>query len=153
MQSATSFALPKPTPTRPASSPTTTRAEKLKRRPPLTTFAQRLMCTTFSVNGSSSTGLSLRPPRLLSRPPNGFFLLLNFLKAGFSAIFSTTGAASLAGAAAGISSAVGAASTGATALAGASSEIGFSLLLLVISKSAPNFSRRRIKSRLSRMAE
>ena len=43
MHSATSVALPNPTPTRPSLSPETMRAEKLKRRPPLTTLAQRLM--------------------------------------------------------------------------------------------------------------
>jgi len=37
----TSLALPYPTPTLPLRSPTTTRAAKLNRRPPLTTFAQR----------------------------------------------------------------------------------------------------------------
>src|ERR1700722_10363861 len=47
--SETSFALPKPYPTRPLWSPATISALKLKRRPPLTTFAQRLMNTTFSV--------------------------------------------------------------------------------------------------------
>src|SRR5262245_36463813 len=46
--SGTSFALPRPNPTRPALSPTTTSALKLKRRPPLTTLATRLMWTTFS---------------------------------------------------------------------------------------------------------
>lgn len=40
-------------------SPLTTRAEKEKRRPPLTTLAQRLMNTTFSASwGPSSTGAS-----------------------------------------------------------------------------------------------
>src|SRR5207248_11575650 len=47
--SATSFALPKPTPTFPSWSPATINAVKLKRRPPFTTLAQRLMKTTFSV--------------------------------------------------------------------------------------------------------
>src|SRR5579875_92143 len=41
--SGTSLALPRPNPTRPRPSPTTTSALKLKRRPPLTTFATRLM--------------------------------------------------------------------------------------------------------------
>ena len=50
MASATSPALPRPTPTRPCLSPTTISALKLKRRPPLTTLAERLMKTTFSVN-------------------------------------------------------------------------------------------------------
>src|SRR5690606_1448748 len=52
--SGTSFALPKPIPTLPSSSPTTTRAEKLKRRPPLTTLATRLMWMTRSRRLSSS---------------------------------------------------------------------------------------------------
>src|SRR5512140_2789074 len=55
MASGTSFALPRPTPTCPASSPTTTRAEKLKRRPPFTTLATRLMLITRSLSFSSSS--------------------------------------------------------------------------------------------------
>src|SRR5689334_16343356 len=54
MASGTSLALPRPTPTWPAPSPTTTRAEKLNRRPPFTTLATRLMFTTRS---SRSFGL------------------------------------------------------------------------------------------------
>src|SRR5687768_7196636 len=46
--SGTSFDLPRPAPTTPLRSPTTTTALKLKRRPPLTTFATRLIWTTFS---------------------------------------------------------------------------------------------------------
>ena len=46
--SGTSPALPSPQPTWPAPSPTTTTALKLKRRPPLTTFATRLIWTTRS---------------------------------------------------------------------------------------------------------
>ena len=46
--SGTSFALPRPTPTIPLPSPTTTSALKLKRRPPFTTFATRLILTTRS---------------------------------------------------------------------------------------------------------
>src|SRR5690349_18718761 len=53
MASATSPALPRPTPTLPRLSPTTTRALKLKRRPPFTTLAERLMNTTFSVSSCS----------------------------------------------------------------------------------------------------
>src|SRR5215217_7154764 len=45
----TSLALPYPTPTVPSPSPTTTRAVKLNRRPPLTTFATRLIATTRSM--------------------------------------------------------------------------------------------------------
>src|SRR5258708_1865766 len=44
----TSLAFPYPTPTRPLPSPTTTSAVKLKRRPPWTTLATRLMATTRS---------------------------------------------------------------------------------------------------------
>ena len=46
--SCTSWPLPKPWPTMPLSFPTTTRAEKLKARPPLVVFTTRLMDTTFS---------------------------------------------------------------------------------------------------------
>src|SRR4029077_5332446 len=51
--------------TRPALSPTTTRALKLKRRPPFTTFATRLMWTTFSFSSvprSSTMRLGLLGP-------------------------------------------------------------------------------------------
>jgi len=51
--SATSLALPKPTPTLPSLSPTTMTAEKLMRRPPLTVLAQRLMKTVCSSSASS----------------------------------------------------------------------------------------------------
>src|SRR5262249_38698116 len=47
--SGTSLALPRPNPTRPFWSPATTSALKLKRRPPFTTLATRLMWTTFSL--------------------------------------------------------------------------------------------------------
>jgi len=50
--SGTSCALPVPKPTWPFLSPTTTSAEKRKRRPPLTTFATRLTVTTRSYNSS-----------------------------------------------------------------------------------------------------
>src|SRR3954462_2796247 len=53
MASGTSLALPRPTPTWPAPSPTTTRAEKLNRRPPFTTLATRLMFTTRSLRSRS----------------------------------------------------------------------------------------------------
>src|SRR3982750_1005634 len=55
--SGTSFALPRPAPTCPWPSPTTTSAEKLKRRPPLTTLATRLMWTTRSFSSGRSFGL------------------------------------------------------------------------------------------------
>src|SRR5215471_275001 len=51
--SGTSRALPSPTPTWPRPSPTTTRAVKEKRRPPLTTLATRLMETTRSFSSST----------------------------------------------------------------------------------------------------
>src|SRR5690349_12510522 len=54
--SGTSLALPRPTPTWPLPSPTTTSAEKLNRRPPFTTLATRLMLTTRSLR-SRSLGL------------------------------------------------------------------------------------------------
>src|SRR5262245_21503270 len=50
--SGNSPALPRPAPTCPAPSPTTTTALKLKRRPPLTTFATRLIWTTRSSSAS-----------------------------------------------------------------------------------------------------
>ncbi len=46
--SGTSVALPRPTPTCPARSPTTTSARKLNRRPPCTTFETRATLTTVS---------------------------------------------------------------------------------------------------------
>src|SRR5215470_6058961 len=64
--SGTSFAFPSPKPTRPFASPTTTSALKLKRRPPFTTFATRLMWTTFSL---SSTPRSSTMRRWLGPPP------------------------------------------------------------------------------------
>src|SRR3989338_6206695 len=53
MASGTSRAFPRPMPTCPLPSPTTTMMLKLKRRPPLTTFATRLMCTIRSANSRS----------------------------------------------------------------------------------------------------
>ena len=55
--SGTSFALPRPAPTWPFWSPTTTSAENENRRPPLTTFATRLMWTTRSTSSPTSSGL------------------------------------------------------------------------------------------------
>src|SRR6058998_3072350 len=78
--SGTSWALPRPTPTWPRPSPTTTSAVNENRRPPLTTLATRLMETTRSFNSStlgsilaSATRFSLgrrglRPP--LDSPAN-----------------------------------------------------------------------------------
>src|SRR5579875_101585 len=54
IDSGTSPALPRPTPTRPFLSPTTTMLLKLKRLPPCTTLATRLICTTCSSNSFSS---------------------------------------------------------------------------------------------------
>src|SRR5690606_19025173 len=51
----------------PSPSPTTTRAVKLKRRPPLTTFDTRLMVTTRSMN--SFLGSAPRRPPSFRRPP------------------------------------------------------------------------------------
>ena len=51
--SVTSFAFPSPYPTTPLPSPSTTIAEKLKRRPPFTTLATRLIATTFSFRSIS----------------------------------------------------------------------------------------------------
>src|SRR5215831_11387270 len=62
MASGTSRALPAPKPTRPFLSPTTTRAAKPNRRPPFTTFATRLMLTSFSVNSLSSRSRDCRSP-------------------------------------------------------------------------------------------
>src|SRR5258706_523911 len=56
MASGTSFALPRPAPTCPCPSPTTS-GEKLNRRPPLTTLATRLMLTTRSFSSGRSFGL------------------------------------------------------------------------------------------------
>ena len=50
----TSLAFPWPTPTVSTSLPTTTRAENEKRRPPFTTLATRLTCTTRSFSSSPS---------------------------------------------------------------------------------------------------
>src|SRR5262245_55064652 len=51
--SGTSWALPRPTPTCPRPSPTTTSAVNENRRPPLTTLATRLMDTTRSFSSST----------------------------------------------------------------------------------------------------
>src|SRR5690606_4329255 len=58
--SGTSRALPWPKPTRPRWSPTTTRAAKPKRRPPLTTLATRLMPTSRSTISESSRSRGFR---------------------------------------------------------------------------------------------
>src|SRR5690606_1486150 len=63
----TSFALPYPTPTLPSPSPTTTRAVKLKRRPPLTTLETRLIVTTRSMNSFLGSAAPRRPSP--QRPP------------------------------------------------------------------------------------
>src|SRR6478752_283748 len=70
MAAGTSLALPYPTPTVPSPSPTTTSAVKLKRRPPFTTLATRLMVTTRSTYWFCSRLSRLsRPPRLSRRSP------------------------------------------------------------------------------------
>src|SRR5438445_491488 len=62
-----------PIPASPLPSPTATSALKLKRRPPFTTFATRLIATTFSTIPSLSRWRSppsrRSPPRPLPRPP------------------------------------------------------------------------------------
>src|SRR5579883_1836256 len=65
--SGTSPAFPIAKPTRPFRSPTTTSALKLKRLPPLTTFATRLTRTTVSSNPELSRS---RPPRYCIRTPS-----------------------------------------------------------------------------------
>src|SRR5262245_37347811 len=60
MASGTSFALPRPKPTLPLPSPTTTSALKLNRRPPFTTLATRLMCTTFSLSSTPRSSVMMR---------------------------------------------------------------------------------------------
>ena len=60
MASGTSLAFPKPTPTVSTSLPTTTSAEKEKRRPPFTTLATRLIWTTRSLR-SMPSGLIFGP--------------------------------------------------------------------------------------------
>ena len=59
MASAISLALPMATPTLPLPSPTVTMALKLKRRPPLTTLATRLMLITFSCMSLTNPGIAL----------------------------------------------------------------------------------------------
>src|SRR5262249_5516943 len=58
------FALPRAKPTCPLPSPTTTSPLKLNRRPPFTTFATRLMWTTFSFNSVPCASVMMRrgPP-------------------------------------------------------------------------------------------
>src|SRR5262249_38262836 len=53
----------------PSPSPTTTSAVKLKRRPPFTTLATRLIATTRSRCGVFSWAAPPRPPSRRSRPP------------------------------------------------------------------------------------
>src|SRR5437899_5331564 len=66
--SLTSFALPVAIPTCPLPSPTATSALKLKRRPPFTTFATRLIATTFSTMPSPSRWPPRSPPSRRSPP-------------------------------------------------------------------------------------
>src|SRR5215468_5756213 len=67
--SGTSRALPSPTPTCPRPSPTTTSAVKENRRPPLTTFATRLMATTRSVRSSALASIRASATHLLLSIP------------------------------------------------------------------------------------
>src|SRR3954452_8390017 len=67
--SGTSRALPWPKPTRPFLSPTMTSAAKPNRLPPLTTFATRLMLTSFSANSLSSRSRGGPSPSRLRRSP------------------------------------------------------------------------------------
>ena len=55
-----SVAFPRPAPTWPFMSPTTTRAVKRMLRPPFTTLVTRLMETTFSVNSIPLTSMIVR---------------------------------------------------------------------------------------------
>src|SRR5205823_3628560 len=73
----TSLALPNPHPTFPSRSPATINALKLKRRPPFTTFAQRLMNTTFSVV-SPFAAADLSAPRSGRLPENVCAIGLKF---------------------------------------------------------------------------
>src|ERR1700742_3657715 len=64
MAMGTSRALPMPNPAWPRLSPTTTRAEKLKFLPPLTTLVTRLMAMTSSLRSEGLTSMSRRIARL-----------------------------------------------------------------------------------------
>src|ERR1700730_7924204 len=64
MAMGTSRALPMPKPACPWLSPTTTRAEKLRFLPPLTTFVTRLMAITSSFNSERLTSSSRRTAKL-----------------------------------------------------------------------------------------
>src|SRR5499427_7720113 len=72
MADGTSFALPRPKPTTPWPSPTTTSALKLRFLPPLTTFVTRLIETTVSLmsscDGSIRSRVRIRTPALLYGP-------------------------------------------------------------------------------------
>src|SRR6267378_7058139 len=64
MAMGTSRALPMPNPAWPRLSPTTTRAEKLRFLPPLTTFVTRLMAITSSFKSEGFTSRSRRTAKL-----------------------------------------------------------------------------------------
>src|SRR5665811_2524539 len=72
MASGTSPALPSPAPTCPWPSPTMTTAEKLKRRPPLTTLATRLIWTTRSSSVSLAGSILATGGLLLLEVETGF---------------------------------------------------------------------------------
>ena len=66
-----SVALPRPTPTCPFLSPTTTNAVNFMLRPPLTTLVTRLIVTTLS---SSSNWLASIIVRFMSFPPKSLYM-------------------------------------------------------------------------------
>src|SRR5436189_5316888 len=71
MASGTSWALPRPTPTWPRPSPTTTSAVNEKRRPPLTTFATRLIETTRSFSSCTLGSILVYATRSPPAPLEG----------------------------------------------------------------------------------
>src|SRR5262249_12643897 len=84
MASATSFALPSPTPTRPGWSPSATIALNETRRPPFTTLAQRFTWITRSWNSLFGWSDSRGPRRSLCGP--GMSALLEVETAGARAV-------------------------------------------------------------------
>ena len=79
-----SVALPRPAPTCPLPSPTTTKAVKRMLRPPLTTLVTRLMETTFSFNSMLLVSMIVRfmcsfsLPKILSQLLWLLLLMLRF---------------------------------------------------------------------------
>src|SRR6266545_1578106 len=70
----TSLAFPEPYPTRPCPSPTTTRAEKEKFLPPLTTLVTRLIWTTRSINSRPCASRSFSRSRGAREGPRLLFI-------------------------------------------------------------------------------